>query len=90
MSQKHSTQYPVLARIARDYLPIQGSATPSEHAFSNAALTDDKQRNRLAPVMFEALQNLKSAYRNEHLSATTEALTYHHTVMGGQDGSVDL
>ena len=76
--------------IARDYLPIQGSSTPSERAFSNAALTDDKQRNWLAPVMFEALQNLKSAYRNEHLSATTEALTYYHTVMGGQDGSIDL
>ena len=90
MSQKHSTQYPVLAQIARDYLPIQGSATPSECAFSNAALTNDKQHNRLAPVMFEALQNLKSAYRNKHLSATTEALTYYHTVMGGQDGSVDL
>ena len=73
--QKHSTQYPVLARMARDYLPIQGSSTPSERAFSSASLTDSdtKQRNRLAPDTFEALQNLKSAYRNGHLSAAAEA-----------------
>jgi hypothetical protein len=83
-------QYPILAQIARDYLPIQGSATPSECAFSNAALTNNKQCNWLAPVMFEVLQNLKSAYCNEHLSATTEALTYYHTVIGGQDSSIDL
>jgi hypothetical protein len=89
-SQKCLTQYPVLVQIAQDYLPIQGSATPSEGAFSNAALTDDKQCNWLAPVMFKALQNLKSTYHNEHLSATTEALTYYHTVMEGQDGSIDL
>ena len=90
VSQKCSMQYPVLAWIARDYLPIQGSATPSKHAFSNTVLTDDKQCNWLAPATFKAQQNLKSAYHNVHLSATTEALTYYHTVMGGQDGSIDL
>jgi hypothetical protein len=88
MLQKHSTQYPVLARMAQDYLPIQGSSTPSERAFSNASLTDTKQRNRLAPDTFEALQNLKSAYRNGHLSAAVEAKKYYDTVtsvMAGQD-----
>jgi len=55
--------------MAQDYLPIQGSATPSEHAFSNASLTDSKQRNWLTPEIFEGLQNLKSAYRNGHVSA---------------------
>ena len=49
--------------MACDYLPIQGSSTPSEHAFSNASLTDSKQRNWLAPDMFKALQILKSSYR---------------------------
>jgi len=73
-------QYPILSRMARDYLAIQGSATPSERAFSNASLTDGKQRNRLVPDMFEALQTLKSAYRNGHISAAAEALKYYNTV----------
>jgi len=90
--QKHSAQYPVLAQMAQDYLPIQGSAIPSERAFSNASLTDSKQRNRLTPEIFEGLQNLKSAYRNGHVSAAAGALTYNHTAtsgMGGQDSDVD-
>jgi hypothetical protein len=71
--------------MAWDYLPIQGLATPSERAFSNASLTDNKQRNRLAPETSEALQNLKSAYRNGHISATTQALNYQQTVTSTMD-----
>src|SRR5260221_14017625 len=92
IQQKHLMQYPILARMARDYLPIQGSATPSKRAFSNISLTDGKQRNRLAPDMFEALQNLKSAYRHGHISAAAEALKYYHTVTsrtGVQDDDLD-
>ena len=90
--QKHSTQYPVLARMARDYLPIQGSATPSERAFSNASLTDSQEQNRLESDTFEALQILKSAYRNGHMSAPVEAEKYYHmitSVLGGEDGNAD-
>jgi len=76
--------------MAQDYLPIQGSATPSEHAFSNASLTDSKQRNRLTTEVFEALQNLKSVYCNGHMSAAVEALRHYQyqgdrSVMEGQD-----
>jgi hypothetical protein len=71
--------------MARDYLPIQGSATPSEWAFSNASLTNNKQRNQLAPETFKALQNLKSAYCNGHISATTQVLNYQQTVMSTMD-----
>lgn len=70
----HSTQYPTLARIARDYLAIQGSAVASERAFSSGALTATLRRNRMTPEMFEALQILKGAYRNGHLSAEKEVL----------------
>lgn len=59
--------------MARDYLAIQGSATASEQAFSNGSLTTTQRRNRLAPEMFEALQILKSAYRNGHIGAADEA-----------------
>ncbi|KAF5363091.1 hypothetical protein D9757_012029 [Collybiopsis confluens] len=62
-----------LSRIARDYLAIQGSATPSERAFSGGALTGTKLRNSLRPEMFQALQILKGAYQNGHISATQQA-----------------
>jgi hypothetical protein len=71
--QKHAMQYPILASMAHDYLAVQGSATPSERAFSSAALTDTKQCNKLSPVIFEGLQILKSAYRSGHLSASDVA-----------------
>lgn len=59
--------------MARDYLAIQGSATPSERAFSSGGTTGTAKRNRLLPTTFEALQLLKSAYRNGHLAAEKEA-----------------
>jgi hypothetical protein len=55
--------------MARDYLAIQGSATPAERAFSSGSLTGTKLRNSLNAEVFEALQLLKSAYRNGHISA---------------------
>jgi hypothetical protein len=74
--------------MARDYLAIQGLLTPSECTFLNAALTDSKQRNRLALDTFKALQILKSVYHNGHLSAPAEAEKHYETVMsafGGED-----
>jgi hypothetical protein len=64
---------PLLARVARDYLAIQGSSTASERAFSSGALTGSKLRNLLAPKTFEALQLLKSGYRNGYISAAQQA-----------------
>ena len=59
--------------MARDYLAIQGSATPSERAFSSGGTTGTAKCNRLTPEAFEGLQLLKSAYRNGHFSADNEA-----------------
>jgi hypothetical protein len=58
--------------MAQGYLAIQGSATPSERAFSSGEITGCARRNQLQPSVFEALQVLKSAYRNGHISATTQ------------------
>jgi hAT family C-terminal dimerisation region len=60
--------------MAQDYLAIQGSATPSEWAFSSGGITDTKRRNRLSPKVFEALQMLKSAYRNGHIKASEKVI----------------
>ncbi|THG95518.1 hypothetical protein EW026_g6148 [Hermanssonia centrifuga] len=65
----HSSQYPVLSRIARDYLAIQGSAVASERAFSSGGRTGTALRNHLASATFEALQILKSGYRDGIVSA---------------------
>ncbi len=62
--------------MARDYLAIQGSATPSERAFSSGGTTGTAKHNRLNVEVFEALQLLKSAYRNGHIGADFEAQTH--------------
>lgn len=49
--------------MALDYLPIQGSAVPSERVFSSSGLTGTDRRNRLARATFEALQILKAGYK---------------------------
>ncbi|KAF7372391.1 HAT dimerization [Mycena venus] len=86
----HVGHYPTLARMARDYLAIQGSATASEQAFSSGSLTATKRRNRLAPATFEALQILKSAYRNGHIGAAEEVtermISYFDTLESDDDG----
>ena len=78
--------------MAHDYLPIQGSSTPSKCAFSNTSLTDSKQRNRLASDMFEVLQILKSSYRHGHMTAPAEAELDHvmESVLGVGDQVADM
>ena len=71
-SQRHTSQYPTLSRIDWDYLAIQGSATPSEWAFSSGGLMATAHRNKLSIQMFESLQLLKSAYRNGHIAAVDQ------------------
>lgn len=62
-----------MAKIAKDYLAIQGSAVASERAFSSGGITGTARRNSLLPEVFEALQLLKSAYRQGHISAHSHA-----------------
>jgi hypothetical protein len=59
--------------MAHDYLAIQGLSVPSERDFSSGGLTGTSCCNRLTPSTFEALQILKSAYKNHHISAAQEA-----------------
>ncbi|KAG2034611.1 ribonuclease H-like domain-containing protein [Suillus americanus] len=66
----HSLQYPTLARIARDYLPIQGSSIPSKQAFSSRGITSTVRRNGLAASTFSSLQLLKAAYTSRKVHVT--------------------
>ena len=62
-----------MSKTAKDYLAIQGSAVPLERAFSSSGITATARRNCLLPETFGALQVLKSAYRQGHVSAVTQA-----------------
>ena len=56
--------------MALDYLPIQASSVPSERVFSSSAETDTKRRNRIHPVLMEALQMLKFSLKQRRLNFT--------------------
>jgi hypothetical protein len=56
---------PTVFDISMDYLPIQASAVPCERAFSSSAETDTLRRNRIHPVLMEALQMLKFSVKKQ-------------------------
>ena len=53
-----------------DYLPIQATSVPCERVFSSAKETDTARRNRISPVLMEALQLLKFTLKKERLNFT--------------------
>jgi hAT family C-terminal dimerisation region len=75
--------------MARDYLAIQGSAVPSERAFSSSGITATTHRNKLSPQTFESLQILKSAYCNGHVAAAEQAVA-HLKTLWETDNVVDI
>lgn len=89
IQNQSDSKYPTLKRIARDYLPIQGSATPSERAFSSGGITGCSRRNSLLPEIFEGLQILKSAYRNGHISAVSQAALSFEVLIQSLDDALD-
>jgi hypothetical protein len=60
-----------LFAIALDYLPIQASSVPCERVFSSAKETDTVKRNRIHPVLMEALQTLKFSLKKEWFNFTS-------------------
>ncbi|TFY51559.1 hypothetical protein EVJ58_g10499 [Rhodofomes roseus] len=65
------TTFPVLFRIAMDYLPIQSTSVPSERVFSSSAETDTPCRNRMGPKLMEATQVSKYLIKRDRLSFTS-------------------
>ncbi|KIJ28843.1 hypothetical protein M422DRAFT_189223, partial [Sphaerobolus stellatus SS14] len=54
------------------YFWIQASAVASERTFSSAGITSTDRRSCLLPETFEALQILKSGYKNGFISAAMD------------------
>jgi hypothetical protein len=59
LSQSHERVHAIFFDMAMDILPIQASSVPSERVFSSSAQTDTVRRNRVKPILMEALQMLK-------------------------------
>ena len=53
-----------------DYLPVQATSVSCERVFSSAKETDTAKRNRISPVLMEALQLLKFSLKKERLNLT--------------------
>ena len=56
----HSTEYPILSKMARDYLSVQASSVPCEQLFSLAGNIVNKKRNRLSKSTTRACLCLRS------------------------------
>ena len=56
----HKSQYPILTKIARDYICIPSTSVPSEQAFSKSGELISKKRNRLGDNAIEACMCLNS------------------------------
>lgn len=68
--QANREEFPTLFSIAMDYLPVQATSVPCERVFSSAKETDTAKRNRISPVLMEALQMLKFMLKKERLNFT--------------------
>ena len=54
LEQANEVRYPILAQIAHDYLPVQGSSIPSESVFSSTGLGDNKRRGKTAQNVWDS------------------------------------
>ncbi|EXX78390.1 hypothetical protein RirG_015410 [Rhizophagus irregularis DAOM 197198w] len=58
--RNHKLHYPLLSKIARDYIGIPSTSVPSEQAFSKSGELINKRRNRLGDSAIEACMCLNS------------------------------
>jgi hypothetical protein len=75
-----------------DHLAIQASSVPCERAFSSSSETDTVRRNRLSPVLMEALQMLKFGLTREPFNFSEGLVTDEEdlTITFDDDGADDI
>jgi len=86
----NETTFPMLFRIAMDYLPIQATSVPSERIFSLSSETDTKKRNCIHPILMEALQMLKCGLKNNRLDFTRGLQTSENMLYEDEPDVTDL
>jgi hypothetical protein len=82
--------FPTIYSIAMDYLPIQASSVPSERVFSSSAETDTHKRNRIHPLLMEALQMLKFGLKKSRLDFMTGWAVNEASMLDVEEEEVDL
>src|ERR1700678_653828 len=82
--------FPTLFVIAIDYLQIQASSVPSERVFSFSSETDTVRRNRINPVLMEAIQMLKYGLKKARLDFTKGWVTDEALMGDPEEGDEDL
>ena len=82
--------FPTLFVIAMDYLPIQASSVPSERVFLSSSETDTVRRNRINPVLMEAIQMLKYGLKKARLDFTKGWVTDEALMGDPEEGDEDL
>ena len=88
--QANEFRFPTLFAIALDYLPIQALAVPCERVFSSSAETDTKRRNRIHPLLMEALQMLKFSRKRNRLDFMDGWSTQESVMLTTPDEEPDL
>jgi hypothetical protein len=83
-------EFPTLFAMAMDYLPIQATSVPCERVFSSAKETDTAKRNKINPLLMEALQLLKFSLKKERLNFTAGWAIPEVTLVAPDDFSGDL
>jgi len=81
--QANRMEFLTLFSIAMDYLPIQATSVPCERVFSSAKDTNTAKRNRISPVLMEALQMLKYLLKKERLNFMKGWSTSEEAAMSG-------
>lgn len=66
-----------------DYLPVQATSVPCERMFSSAKDTNTAKRNRISPILMEALQMLKYSLKKERLDFMKGWSTTEEAAMSG-------
>jgi hypothetical protein len=61
--RNNQCRFPILAKMARDYLSMQPSSVPSERGFSKSGITITDLRNRLHPETVRCLMCLHSWFK---------------------------
>lgn len=73
-----------------DYLPVQATSVPCERVFSSAKGTDTSKRNRMSPILMEALQLLKFTLKKQRLNFMEGWQTSKEVMCGTPDPAHDL
>jgi hypothetical protein len=74
--KNHDTQYPVLSKLAKQFLGVPATSAPSERIFSAAGNIITKKRNRLKPDISSVLVFLQQSwnYMERYKEAEIEEL----------------